>query len=208
MYYESLIFYSYSHKDEIYRERLESHLAILKRQNFISYWTDRRIAPGDNWENEIDLNLDIADLIFLLISSDFLASDYCYETETIRALERQENNEAKVIPIILKPCLWKESNFAHLQVLPKDGKPITTWPNQDEAWLNVAEGILSILKPLKEKKKTEKKISVIVEMKNSLTPNVNELENLIKSFLKKYNTWYFSPFRISSGEVVKRVMTN
>ena len=191
------LFYSYSHKDERYREILESHLAILKRQGYISAWHDRRIAPGDNWEEEIDLNLDRADIILLLISSDFLASDYCYETETIRALEKSNKNEAKVIPIILKPCLWEESHFARLQALPKDGKAITTWPNEDEAWYDVAKGILKLVKPIDTGKvKPESDVLAIKEAGSIQAPQKESIENLVISFLKSFNQWYFSPLRI------------
>ena len=142
------LFYSYSHKDEPFRETLETHLAILKRQGYIDGWHDRRIAPGDNWEEEINLGLQNSKIILLLVSSNFLASDYCYDTETIFALEQHENNECIVVPVILKPCLWTKSHFKYLQALPKDGKPITTWENEDEAWLDVAEGILTVVEQI------------------------------------------------------------
>lgn len=148
------LFYSYSHKDEPFRETLETHLAILKRQGFIEGWHDRRIAPGDNWEEEINLNLQNARVTLLLVSSNFLASDYCYDTETIFSLEQHENGACIVIPIILKPCLWTKSHFKHLQALPKDGKPITTWTNEDEAWLDVAEGILKVVEKINSKPKS------------------------------------------------------
>lgn len=94
------LFYSYSHKDEGFRETLETHLAILKRQGYIDCWHDRRIAPGDNWKEEINFNLQNAKITLLLVSSNFLASDYCYDTETIFALEQHANKACVVIPII------------------------------------------------------------------------------------------------------------
>jgi hypothetical protein len=143
------IFYSYSHKDETYKEALQTHLSILKKQGYLEGWSDRRIAPGEKWEEEINLNLQKAKIVLLLVSSHFLASDYCYDTETIFALEQHERKHCVVIPIILKPCLWLMSHFKHLQALPKNGKPITTWKNKDEAWLNVSEGILKAIETLK-----------------------------------------------------------
>ncbi|MEZ5044147.1 MAG: toll/interleukin-1 receptor domain-containing protein [Saprospiraceae bacterium] len=149
------VFYSYSHKDENFRKELVTHLELLRRNNLIAGWSDREIAPGSNWEEEINFNIQKAKIILLLISPDFIASDYCYETETIFALEQHENNKAKVVPIIIRPCLWKLSQFSHLQVLPKEGKALTTWENKDSAWLNVAEGIIKVVEELRENRKKE-----------------------------------------------------
>ena len=152
------LFYSYSHKDEAYREKLETHLSILRRNKYISEWHDRRIAVGNEWEEDINYNLEEADIILLLVSSNFLASDYCYDTETIRAIEKHQANESVVIPIIISPCLWQESEFSKLKSLPKDGKAISTFNNEDEAWLQVAEGILGKVKEIKGKPKPEKTV--------------------------------------------------
>jgi hypothetical protein len=149
------VFYSYSHKDEDFRKELVTHLELLRRNNLIEGWSDREIAPGSNWKEEINFNIQRAKIILLLISPDFIASDYCYETETIFALEQHENNEAKVVPIIIRPCLWKFSQFKHIQVLPKEGKAITTWENRDSAWLNVAEGIIKVIEEFKEERRVK-----------------------------------------------------
>ena len=187
------IFYSYSHKDEIFREKLETHLSILRRTNYIEEWHDRRIAPGSNWEEEINENINEADIILLLVSSNFLSSDYCYDSETIRALEKHNNNEATVIPIIIQPCLWSISKFSQLQALPKDAKPITTWDNEEEAWLDVAEGIMKVTIEVNTKKeKTD--TAFIKAIGNFLSPT-NLDDELIK-FLTNYSNWYFSPLRI------------
>lgn len=121
------LFYSYSHKDEIYKNELQNHLSILKSQGYFEAWSDRQITPGAEWEEEINLNLQKANIVLLLLSSDFLASDYCNDTETIFALEQHEKGNAIVVPIIVRPCLWLKSHFKKLQALPKDGKPITKW---------------------------------------------------------------------------------
>jgi internalin A len=136
-----LLFYSYSHKDESLRDELETQLKILQRQGSIDNWHDRKIEAGDDWKVKIDENLERAGMILLLISPDFIASDYCYEIEMKRALERQRQGEARVIPVILRDTNWKSAPFAKLQALPKDGKAITTWANKDSAWRNVSEGI-------------------------------------------------------------------
>jgi tetratricopeptide (TPR) repeat protein len=135
------VFFSYSHKDEELRDQLSNHLSTLKRKQFITAWHDRRIGAGKEWANEIDERLDQADIILLLISSDFLASDYCYDVEVKRAMERHEAGEARVIPIILRPVDWKGTPFGKLQALPRDARPVTEWPNRDQAFLDVAQGI-------------------------------------------------------------------
>ena len=109
---ESLeLFYSYSHKDEELRDQLENHLAMLKREGVISGWHDRRISAGQEWDGEIDDHLNSVEIILLLVSSDFLASNYCYDIEVKRAMERHEAGEARVIPIILRPCDWQRAPF-------------------------------------------------------------------------------------------------
>lgn len=135
------LFYSYSHKDEDLRDELEKHLSLLRRQGVIQPWHDRKISPGRKWKRDIDKNLEAADIILLLISADFLNSDYCYGVEMARALERDEVEEALVIPIIIRPVTWKGTPIEDLQVLPKNGKPIISWKNRDEAWAHVAKEI-------------------------------------------------------------------
>ncbi len=135
------LFISYAHEDEPLRAELAQHLAALEREGRIRPWFDREIAAGDAWGDQIDDRLEAADLILLLVSSAFRASDYCFGVETTRALERPAKGEARVIPVIARPCDWQGSPFAELQALPKDGKPVTTWANRDQAWLDVARGL-------------------------------------------------------------------
>ncbi len=146
------IFFSYSHKDEALRDELATHLSMMKRQGVIEAWHDREITAGSEWANAIDENLEIADIILLLVSANFLASDYCYDKEMTRAMERYETREARVIPIILKPTDWNDAPFSKLQALPKNAKPITTWPDQDEAFLNVAQGIRRVVENIAKSK--------------------------------------------------------
>jgi hypothetical protein len=146
------VFYSYSHKDEKLRDELDRHLAMLKRENVISGWHDRRIGPGHEWAGKIDERLKRAALILLLVTADFLASDYCYDIEMKLALERHAAKEACVIPVILKPSEWERAPFYHLQVLPKDGRPVTKWPNRAEGFVNVVTGIRTAVEELKKTK--------------------------------------------------------
>lgn len=140
------LFFSYSHVDENLRDQLEIHLAGLRRQGLISSWHDRRITAGEDFGQAIDQHINTADVILLLVSSDFIASDYCYEREMMRALDRQECGDARVIPVILRPCDWHGLPFGNLLATPKDGRPITKWPNIDEAFQNVVSAIKAALK--------------------------------------------------------------
>src|SRR3954464_6609931 len=114
------IFFSYSHKDEALRDELETHLSMLNRQGFITTWHDRRIAAGDIVDPTISAHLESADVVLLLVSPDFLASDYCYDKEMSRALERHEAGECRVIPVILRPSDWHDAPFGKLLAAPKD----------------------------------------------------------------------------------------
>lgn len=143
------IFYSYSHKDEDLRDELQKHLSILRRQGVINSWHDRRISVGTEWVGQIDEHLNSANVILLLVSADFIASDYCYDLEMARAMERHDAKEACVIPISLRPCDWKGAPFEKLQGLPKDMKPVTTWANQDEAFTDIAKGIRQAVERIK-----------------------------------------------------------
>lgn len=135
------LFYSYSRKDEILRNELETHLKLLERHGLIDSWYDRNIEAGDDWETRIDNELEYADIILLLVSADFIASDYCYEKEMKRALARNKNGKAIVIPIILRDVNWTRAPFAGLQALPEKGLALTLWPNRDSGWRNISEGI-------------------------------------------------------------------
>jgi protein involved in polysaccharide export with SLBB domain len=142
------LFYSYSHRDEALRKKLETHLSLLKDEWIIRDWHDRRIEAGTEWDGIINENLDQAGIILLLVSADFLASRYCRDVEVARAMEHHEAGTARVIPIILRPVDWHSAPFGKLQALPKDGKPITEWRNRDRAFADVALGIRETAKSL------------------------------------------------------------
>ena len=135
------VFISYSHKDEELRDQLEVQLAMLKRQGLIDVWHDRRLLPGDDLDLNINDELDAADVILLLVSPDFLASDYCYKIEKGRALDRHREGTARLISVILRPCDWSHTDLGKYLVTPTDGRPVTLWPNIDEAFLDVAKSI-------------------------------------------------------------------
>ncbi|MFL5656114.1 MAG: toll/interleukin-1 receptor domain-containing protein [Ktedonobacteraceae bacterium] len=141
------IFYCYARKDEKLRDELEKHLGPLKRSGWIITWHDHEIQPGAERESEIDARLRKADIILLLVSPDFIHSDYC-DAQMHRALERHKAGEVRVIPVILRPVDWKATPLSELQVLPEYANPITRWSDRDEAFESVVMGIREIVETL------------------------------------------------------------
>ena len=137
------VFISYAHEDEDLRIALGKHLSVLEREGLVTAWHDRMIQPGKEWKGEIDSNLDGAGVILLLVSSDFINSDYCYDIELERALEHHEDRSSIVVPVILRPVLWDKTPFSKLQALPKDGEPVTEYQNRDKAFVEITEGVRS-----------------------------------------------------------------
>ena len=135
------VFFSYSHRDEAMRDELEIHLAMLQRQKIIEAWHDRRIGVGKDFAGEISEQLESADIILLLVSPYFLASDYCYDIEMTRAMERHREGSARVVPVILDPCDWHEAPFGKLLATPKDGKPISKHVSLHDGFLDVVQAI-------------------------------------------------------------------
>jgi hypothetical protein len=139
------LFFCYAHEDEPLLNKLKTQLSPLGRQRLIEMWHDRDISAGTEWEEEINQQLNTAQIILLLVSPDFMDSDYCYSIEMQRVMERHDLGEAQVIPIILCPVYWQDV-LGKLQALPKDGLPITDpdWHNIDRALYNVTEGIRNV----------------------------------------------------------------
>lgn len=138
----------YSHKDERQLEELKAHLSPLQHQRRIDLWWDRRIEPGAKWDEKIVRELRDADIIVLLVSSDFINSDYCYGVELTRAIERHEAGDAVVVPVLVRAFDFDGTPIAHLQALPKDRKAVESWTNKDEAWVDVARGIRQVVEKL------------------------------------------------------------
>ncbi|GCE13843.1 toll/interleukin-1 receptor domain-containing protein [Tengunoibacter tsumagoiensis] len=135
------VFISYSHKDKVLRDGLSTALSNLQRQNIIHTWYDGDLVPGSEWQKILMHKLTTAHIILLLISADFIASDFCYSKEMGIALERHHKGEACVIPILLRPCDWKGAPFSELQIIPENNKAITKWADRDEAFTEVTNGI-------------------------------------------------------------------
>ena len=140
------IFFSYAHEDEELMNDVRRQLTVYDRQNEIVKWYDRLILPGGEWAGEIDDRLRRARVTLLFVSPHFIESKYCYDVEMAEALRRHETGQAVVIPIILRPCPWRDSPIGQLQALPKDGRALTLWPNRDEVCLDVAEGVMSVVR--------------------------------------------------------------
>ncbi|MCG8363677.1 MAG: TIR domain-containing protein, partial [Pseudanabaenales cyanobacterium] len=145
------VFVSYARQDEALREELANHLSALKRNREIASWDNSCIEPGEEAEEQISRNLASAQIILLLVSSDYLASDELWRLEVEQAIARHQAGTAQVVPIILRPCYWQENTpFEGIAPLPKDSKPITRWEDQDEAFLDVVEGIRQAIKHLQQ----------------------------------------------------------
>lgn len=142
------IFFSYAHADEDLMNDVRRQLVIFERNGRILKWHDRQIPPGSEWRAEIDWRLDRARVVLLFVSPHFIESRYCYEVEGAAALRRHQIGEARVIPVILRPCSWQEAPFGKLQALPRDGKPVSQWADRDEACLEVARGVMAAVDAL------------------------------------------------------------
>jgi hypothetical protein len=172
------LFFSYSHRDEDLRDELETHLAVLKRSGIIDTWHDRRIVAGSELGASIDLALDEADVVLLLVSSYFLASDYCYEKEMQRAMERHEAGDAVVIPVILHPCDWQSTIFSKLMATPTDGKPVSKHTNLHDAFLDITNAIKTAVSRLNKMKDIDSQSS---QSKRLSTNSAIETKRIIRS---------------------------
>jgi small GTP-binding protein len=140
------IFISYSHKDETFKDELVTMLAGLQRRGIVDAWNDRRIEAGDEWYKSIQDAMDDCDLALLLVSPDYLASRFIQEDEQPKLLKSREEMKARVMPIIIRPCVWQsEETISILQVMPKDGKAVITFSKdngeRDQAWADIATAI-------------------------------------------------------------------
>ncbi len=143
------VFVIYAHADERLRNRLGTFIKVLQLQSLIDAWYDRKINSGNQWQKEIDENLDKADLILILVSPDLLASDFCWNMEIKKALRRHKQRKAVVIPIFLRPCDTENIEFMKLQGLPSNSKPVTKWKNCDEAFTDISKGIRAVVERIR-----------------------------------------------------------
>jgi energy-coupling factor transporter ATP-binding protein EcfA2 len=138
------LFISYSHKDENLIEDFIAHVAPLKNNGILSEWYDRKIETGEEFQNDIDNNLENADIICLMISSNFLASKACLKEKDV-ALRLKETKGIRVIPIILSPCAWTtHKELSELLAIPTDGKALTSFSDQNEGWLDAVNWLIKV----------------------------------------------------------------
>ncbi len=192
------IFISYAHEDQIYLERLLVQLATLKRKRLIEDWTDKAIKPGEQWDQAIKHALDQAGIVLFLVSPDFLASDYIHDVEISNALENLGINQTLLTPIIIRPCNFRSSELSKFQALPIGAKPISTYPDEDIAWLEVENGLLKLI----DTNNTEA-LNQDVEPKNSALSNFHTTSNL-STTLDNINPQYIRSL-IAQGETEKAI---
>ena len=178
------VFYSYAHEDEAYRERLVTALAPLRQAKFIAEWHDRKIEPGADWNAEIASQADSADLFLVPLSPEFLASDYCQGVEMERAFERVKKGAARLLPILLWPCLWEVSTFSAMQMIPRDAYAITSWPSIDEAYLAVAKEIHAMVSAPRPQFENADAVG------GSLEPRFDASMELVRRQLRSYARQY------------------
>ena len=146
------VFISYAHEDRKFRDELAKHLSNLRNQGVISDWYDGDILPGTEWEPRIMDHLQTAQIILLLISKNFMASKFCYGIELQEAIDRHDANQARVLPIILRPTDWEGAPFEKLLMLPSDARPISAWSSRDAAFKDVVAGIRRAIQDLNASK--------------------------------------------------------
>lgn len=132
---------------------IAKHLTSLEREGLIEQWHDRHIVAGQEWSNVIDERLRTSDVILLLISPDFIASEYCYNIEMATALDLHNRGRSLVIPIFIRPTVFEGAPFAKLQGLPRDGRAIAVWPNEDEALATVIQELKGSVLRLRDTKR-------------------------------------------------------
>jgi len=192
------IFFCYARKDQALLNDLKTHLTLITRSGLINMWHDANISPGAEWEKEIDKHLNTAQIILLLISPDFMDSDYCYGIEMKRAMERYEQGKSRVIPIILRPVYWQKAPFGKLQALPTDAKAVISWQHQDEAFFDVAMGILKAVEEilqqhLRSKDNVSPKLKALTRAYEQVRVGKITNPDIIRSIASQFETLVSDP---------------
>jgi hypothetical protein len=196
------LFYSYAHQDEKLREELDKQLRILSRTGVIDGWHDRKIKAGEDWKKRIDTSLDSADIILLLISADFMASDYCYESELEAAMLKHEHEEAVVIPVILRPVPWKNAPFSNLQALPTDGTPVTQWPEGvDAAFTVISEGIEKVAREILSKRDAGLGMSAKPSVYLAETTGEEKIQSYRKGIASELKAWGYPVITVPEDDL-------
>ena len=194
------VFIAYARKDHELRDELGKHLSSLRRRGVINDWFDGDIIEGTEWEEQLLERLHNARIILLLISPDFIASNFCYDVEIKKALERHDANEARVIPILLRPVDWLDLPFAKIQAAPQNGKPVTQWPDKDAAFYDV-------IKRLKRSIEHLKKGNLLMEEQGESSYSITQQElqpPAVRPELSSPVSWNVNSIeRISGGTVIQ-----
>ncbi|RQW00547.1 toll/interleukin-1 receptor domain-containing protein [bacterium] len=204
----------YSHNDESFRNIFDTHLAILKRLEIIEAWHDRELLPGGAMHDDLRHEIESANIILLLVSPDFIASDYCYKIEMTRAIERHNSGDARVVPIILRPtALWTRSPIGGLTALPNDGKPISEFANLDRAFCDIVERLSEVLINTSNKDGSEQ-VSVTIETQHAIA---RVSSDLYKDYARKWEKlamldhwrgWTSGIYHASYGTLAKKPVEN
>lgn len=139
---------AYARTDKEMLEEIRKQFTPLERAGKVKVWYDGEIVAGEKWEDRIQKELEAANIILLLISPDAIASSYFYENELLKSIDRHKEGSTRVIPVILRPCLWEETPIGQLQALPKDGKAISTWTPVDAGYFAVVEHIQRLVRDI------------------------------------------------------------
>lgn len=182
------IFIAYSHKDESLKDELLKHLAPLRRSKLITDWHDRKLLAGQKLDSEIDKKLKNSNIILLLISADFIDSDYCYEKEMRQAMKQEADGLSHVVPVILRHCVWDKTPFGKLLACPKDGRPITDFEDRDKGFADVAMSLRTLIEDILASQDKEEEVV-----------DLDKVSNLDQPHEKKSGT-----FIIDNGERIYR----
>ncbi len=176
------LIYCYARKDSALRDELDGHLAALRRSGLVTTWYDGEIVAGAAWEAEIKEQLDTADIILLLVSADFIASDYCYSIEMKQALERHNTKKAHIVPILLRPVDWSGTLFSKLQIIPTNARPVTSWPQRDEAWADITKHVRRVVIDLIQQRARPRPSTLSPQgnLQGNLTRYEQRLVNLVR----------------------------
>lgn len=169
----------YHAEDESMVRQLRMQLNPLLRKGLITLWDFGNISPGTDWEQELKKHLDEAQMILLLISPPFLNSDYCYNMQMQRAVERHERKEARVVPVILRPVDWEIPPIDKLLPLPVGARPISTWRPRDAGFKNVADGIKKVIEQWNTNSLPEPRVE-----RKEMIANLDRLIETVKSHMQ------------------------
>lgn len=148
------VYLSSSNEDSCYRQKLIVNLAGLKREGKIKLLNNCEISPGILWKEQILQWLEEAELVLFLVSSDFIASDFIFDVEIKRILERKQDGKVNIIPIIIRPCDFESLSLCSFQTLPLNKIPVSVWKNKDEAWLEIIIQIKKVVQAIIDEKTT------------------------------------------------------